>query len=54
MAKPQNQINLPGGFGGLVSYKEEYDSRFMLKPAHVVAFIILIIAFRVGLKYMFG
>ena len=54
MAKQNQGINLPGGFGGLVSYKEEYASKFMLKPTHVVAFVILIIGFRIGLKYIFG
>lgn len=52
MAKQQGGINLPGGFGGLVSYKEEYASNFMLKPTHIVTFIILIIAFRIGLQYL--
>lgn len=54
MAKPQNKINLPGGFGGLVNYKEEYDSRFMLKPVHVMGLIVLIIVFRIGLEYILG
>lgn len=54
MAKPQNKINLPGGFGGLVSYKEEYESKFMLKPVHVIGFIIFIVLFRISLKYIFG
>lgn len=47
-------FSLPSGFGGLVSYKEEYESKFMLKPAHVVAFIILIVAFRIGLGFFLG
>jgi len=50
MAKNQG-ISLPSGFGGLVSYKEEYESKFMLKPTHIVAFIILIVAFRIGLSF---
>ena len=54
MAKQNPGVNLPGGFGGLVSYKEEYASKFMLKPTHVVGYIIMIIAFRIGLKYIFG
>jgi preprotein translocase subunit Sec61beta len=52
MAK-DNQIQMPGGFGGLVSYKEEYASKFMLKPTHVIGFIIFIIALRVGLTFLF-
>jgi preprotein translocase subunit Sec61beta len=54
MTKQQGGINLPGGFGGLVSYKEEYASKFMMKPSHVIAFVIMILVFRIGLKYIFG
>ena len=46
-------INMPAGFGGLMRYNEEYKSKFMLKPAHVVAFIISVIAFVVMLKVFF-
>lgn len=46
-------INLPSGFGGLVSYNEEYASKFMLKPTHVIGFIIMIVAVRIGLAYLF-
>jgi hypothetical protein len=46
-------INLPSGFGGLVNYKEEYKSKFMLKPTHVIGFLILIVAFRIGLSLFF-
>ncbi len=44
-----NNINIPSGFGGLVKFKEEYESKFNLKPIHVVVFVILIVAFRVVL-----
>ena len=44
-----NKINLPGGFGGLTRYSEEYESKFNLKPTYVIVFIILIIAFRIAL-----
>ena len=37
-------ISMPSGYGGLMRYNEEYPSRFMLKPSHVILFIILIIA----------
>jgi preprotein translocase subunit Sec61beta len=47
-------ISLPSGFGGLVSYKEEYASKFMLKPVHVMVFIALIVAFRIGLGFFLG
>jgi len=48
-----NSVNMPAGFGGLMRFSEEYESKFNLKPTHVIGFIILIIAFRVflGLFY---
>lgn len=52
MAK-DNRINMPSGFGGLVRYQDEYESKFNLKPAHVIAFIILIVGFRVALPFIF-
>jgi preprotein translocase subunit Sec61beta len=42
-------INVPSGFGGLVKFKEEYESKFNLKPMHVILFVILILVFRVAL-----
>jgi len=47
-------VNLPAGFGGLTRFKEEYASRFNLKPVHVIGFIILIIVFRISLNYIIG
>jgi len=44
-----NQIQMPGGFGGLTRFSEEYSSKFNLKPTHVIVFIIMIIIFRFSL-----
>ncbi|MFA5953063.1 MAG: hypothetical protein WC812_00560 [Candidatus Pacearchaeota archaeon] len=44
-----NKISMPAGFGGLMRYGEEYQSRFNLKPMHVIIFIILIVLLRIGL-----
>jgi len=44
-----NQIQMPGGFGGLMRFSEEYSSKFNLKPTHVIVFIIMIIIFRFSL-----
>ncbi|MEM3113257.1 MAG: preprotein translocase subunit Sec61beta [Candidatus Pacearchaeota archaeon] len=41
MAK-DNQIQMPGVFGGLMRYNEEYDSVFKLKPIHVIVFVVLL------------
>jgi len=50
----QPGISLPAGFGGLVNFKEEYESKFMLKPAHVIVFLVLIVILRVGLSFIYG
>ena len=44
------KISMPGSFGGLMRYDEEYKSKFMLSPAQVVGFVILIILFVVALR----
>ncbi|MBU2104224.1 MAG: preprotein translocase subunit Sec61beta [Nanoarchaeota archaeon] len=40
-------ISVPSGFGGLMRFSEEYESKFNLKPVHVIGFIIAIISFRI-------
>ncbi len=50
----QNTINMPGGFGGLMRYSEEYESKLMLKPIHVIGFITLIIILRIVLPFFFS
>ena len=46
-------LNVPSGMGGLMRYNEEYKSNLMIKPAHVVLFVILVIAFVFALKIFF-
>ena len=46
-------ISMPASGGGLMRYNDEYDSRFKLKPVHVIIFIIAVIAFTVILKIFF-
>jgi len=46
-----NSVNMPSGFGGLVRFKEEYESKFNLKPIHIVILIILIVVFRIALPF---
>ena len=48
-----NSINMPGGFGGLTRFSEEYESKFMLKPIHVIVFLILIVGLRIALPLFF-
>ncbi|MFH1311020.1 MAG: preprotein translocase subunit Sec61beta [Nanoarchaeota archaeon] len=48
-----NRIQMPSGYGGLMRFSEEYKSKIMLKPAHIIAFVILIIVFRIFLEFIF-
>ena len=48
-----NRISMPSGFGGLMRFDQEYTSKFMLKPIHVIAFIVLILAFRIFLGIVY-
>tara|TARA_Y100000310_G_scaffold344244_1_gene455953 strand:- start:13887 stop:14057 length:171 start_codon:yes stop_codon:yes gene_type:complete len=52
MAKDQ-RMQMPGVFGGLMRYDEEYQSRFMISPVAVIAFIIIVIVSVVALKILF-
>jgi preprotein translocase subunit Sec61beta len=45
---------MPGSFGGLVRYDDEYESKFMLTPIHVLVFVVLIIVFTFVLKFFLG
>ena len=49
----QNQMQMPGSFGGLMRYNEEYESRFMISPAQVILFVILVVGFVAVLKMFF-
>lgn len=44
------RIHMPAGFGGLVRFDEEFKSKIMLKPAHIIGFVIFIIVFRIFLS----
>jgi preprotein translocase subunit Sec61beta len=48
-----NTVNMPGVFGGLTRFNEEYESMIMMKPSTVILFIILIVALRIALPYIF-
>ena len=45
-----SKFSMPGVFGGLVRYDEEYESRFMLTPAQIIGFVIAIIILVIALK----
>ena len=48
-----NQISIPQGFGGILRYSEEYESKIMLKPTHVIIFVILVIVFVTALRFIY-
>ncbi|MAG37950.1 hypothetical protein CMI45_00995 [Candidatus Pacearchaeota archaeon] len=52
MAK-DNKIQMPGAFGGLMRYDEEYNSRFMMSPVAVIVFVVLIVILVLLLKVIF-
>jgi len=43
-------IGIPGMGGGLMRYKEEYNSKLKFGPGAVIAMIIAVIIFVVGLR----
>ncbi|MBU0760175.1 MAG: preprotein translocase subunit Sec61beta [Nanoarchaeota archaeon] len=44
---------MPGAFGGLMRYDEEFRSRFMISPVHVIGFIIGIVVLIIALNLFF-
>jgi preprotein translocase subunit Sec61beta len=48
-----NKVHMPGVFGGLMRYDEEYGSRFMVTPTQVVIFLAAILVFVLALKLLF-
>jgi len=52
MAK-DNQIQMPGVFGGLMRYNDEYKSSIMFKPWHIIAFIVALAAVVIALKILY-
>ena len=48
-----NRIQMPAGFGGLMRFDEEFKSKIMIKPVHVIGLVILIIIFRIFLTLIY-
>jgi len=42
---------MPGVFGGLMRYNEEYTSKLRMKPAHLVILVVLFALAVIGLKF---
>lgn len=47
----QDKISMPSSMGGLVRYFDEYKSKIMFKPGHIVVFIIIIILIEILLHW---
>lgn len=47
-------VGIPGMGGGLMRYKEEYNSKLKFGPGVVVAMIVVVIAFVVGLRMYYS
>ena len=48
-----SSISMPAGFGGLMRYKEEYNSKLKFGPGVVVGMIIAVIVLVVGLRILY-
>jgi len=48
-----NKMQMPGVFGGLMRYDEEYKSRIMITPTQVIGFVIAIMIVVLLLKLLF-
>ena len=46
-----NRISMPGSYGGLVRYYDEYKSKIQIKPAYVIASIVLVVAAEIVLQF---
>ncbi|MBI5803289.1 preprotein translocase subunit Sec61beta [Candidatus Pacearchaeota archaeon] len=46
-------INLPGSFGGLTRFSEEYESFFNITPTQVIIFVVGIVGLRVLLEFIY-
>jgi len=49
----QQKMQMPGVFGGLMRYDDEFSSKFMMSPAVVIGFVVAIILFVLVLKIFF-
>lgn len=47
-----NRVQMPGAFGGLMRYDDEFTSKLLLSPAQVLTFVLSVLLF-VLLLYLF-
>ncbi len=46
-------MSMPAGFGGLMRYNEEYDSKFKFGPGAVIGMIVAVIVFVLALHLFY-
>lgn len=46
----QQGVSMPGIFGGLTRYDEEYNSKFQISPIAVIVFVVLVLVFVLALN----
>jgi preprotein translocase subunit Sec61beta len=51
--RSQKKVALPSSYGGIVRYFEEYKSKIVMKPGHVI-FLSLLVILSVILLTIFG
>lgn len=49
----EGSISMPGVFGGLMRYHEEYHSKIVIKPIYVIVAIVIVSLLVVALKFIF-
>ncbi|HLD97697.1 MAG TPA: preprotein translocase subunit Sec61beta [Candidatus Nanoarchaeia archaeon] len=49
----QDSVSMPGVFGGLMRYNEEYDSKIKFKPEYVIGFIVIVAIAAILLRAFF-
>ncbi|MDO8480669.1 MAG: preprotein translocase subunit Sec61beta [Nanoarchaeota archaeon] len=49
----QDKIQMPSGMGGLVRYFDEYKSKIVFKPGHVILLCVIVILIMTFL-YIYG
>ena len=45
----QAGIQTPYGFGGLMRFNEEFESKFKMTPGQVIGFLVVIVLFSIAL-----
>ena len=48
-----DNIMVPSGSGGLLNFNQgQSGTKFQVKPAHVIGFVVAIVVFRIALEFL--